>query len=218
MSNKAIALQNCRNVLLKDFSILKGGHFGLLATGVDNFHIHGLTVDTNRDGIDLDCCRNGHVSECTVNSPWDDAICPKSSYALGFARATENVTVTNCLVSGYDIGSLLDATYKRNVTEAPDKDGATGRIKFGTESNGGFKNITVSNCVFDGCRGLAIESVDGAVIEDVTCSNIASIWPDRPFDVAPTIAFVLNLTRLPDSSASPRAISTPGSSSASRQP
>lgn len=59
VGNKAIALKNCRNVLLKDFSILKGGHFGLLATGVDNFHIHGLTVDTNRDGIDLDCCRNG---------------------------------------------------------------------------------------------------------------------------------------------------------------
>lgn len=30
----------------------------------------------------------------------------------------------------------------------------TGRIKFGTESNGGFKNITVSNCVFDRAIGL----------------------------------------------------------------
>src|ERR1039457_6325719 len=34
--NKAIALKNCRNVLLRDFSILHGGHFGVLATGVDN--------------------------------------------------------------------------------------------------------------------------------------------------------------------------------------
>jgi polygalacturonase len=39
----------------------------------------------------------------------------------------------------------------------------TGRIKFGTESNGGFKNITISNCVFDYCRGLALESVDGSI-------------------------------------------------------
>ena len=49
-------------------------------------------------------------------------------------------------------------------------------------------------------------------------TNIASIWPDRPFDVAPTIALVLSRIRLPDCSASPRAISTPGSSSASLQP
>jgi polygalacturonase len=47
-----------------------------------------------------------------------------------------------------------------------------GRIKFGTESNGGFKNITISNCVFDGCFGLTILSVDGAAIEDVSISNI----------------------------------------------
>ena len=49
-------------------------------------------------------------------------------------------------------------------------------------------------------------------------TNIASICPDSPLDVAPTIALVLNRTRLPDCSASPRAISTPGTSSASMQP
>jgi polygalacturonase len=75
-------------------------------------------------------------------------------------------------VSGYDIGSLLDATYKRNVKEAPDHDGPTGRVKFGTESNGGFKNITISNVVFDHCRGLALETVDGGLLEDVTINNI----------------------------------------------
>ena len=50
--------------------------------------------------------------------------------------------------------------------------GPTGRIKFGTESNGGFKNITISNCVFDYCRGLALETVDGALLEDVSITNI----------------------------------------------
>jgi polygalacturonase len=35
-ANKAIALKLCRNVILKDFTILYGGHFGILATGVDN--------------------------------------------------------------------------------------------------------------------------------------------------------------------------------------
>ena len=171
VANKAIALKNCRNVLLRDFSILHGGHFGVLATGVDNFTIDNLKIDTNRDGIDIDCCRNVRASNCSVNSPWDDGICLKSSYALGYARATEMVTITNCLLAGsYQEGTLLDCTWKK--FPEGEKVPRTGRIKFGTESNGGFKNITISNCVFDGCRGLAIESVDGAVIEDVTCTNI----------------------------------------------
>ena len=36
----------------------------------------------------------------------------KSSYALGEARATENVTIDNCMVSGYDLGTLYDGTFK----------------------------------------------------------------------------------------------------------
>ena len=171
VANKAIALKNCRNVLLRDFSILHGGHFGILATGVDNLTIDNLTIDTNRDGMDIDCCRNVRISNCSVNSPWDDAICLKSSFALGYARATEMVTISDCLVAGsYEEGALLDGTWKKFSDDA--KVPRTGRIKFGTESNGGFKNITVSNCVFDGCRGLTIESVDGAVVEDVSCSNL----------------------------------------------
>jgi polygalacturonase len=171
VGNKAIALKNCRNVIFRDFSILKGGHFGLLLTGVDNLTIDNLTIDTDRDGIDIDCCKNVRVSNCFVNAPWDDAICPKSSYALGSSRATENVTITNCYVSGcYELGTLLDGTFKKF---APDfKVPHTGRIKCGTESNGGFKNITISNCVFEGCMGLALESEDGAFCEDIAISNI----------------------------------------------
>ena len=157
MGNKAIALKNCRNVIFRDFSILKGGHFGLLLTGVDNLTIDNLKIDTDRDGMDIDCCKNVRVSNCTVNSPWDDGICPKSSYALGYARATENVTITNCYVTGtYELGTVLDGTCKKFAADA--RVYRTGRIKCGTESNGGFKNITISNCVFDGCHGLALES------------------------------------------------------------
>jgi len=172
VGNKTIALKNCHNVLLRDFSILHGGHFGILATGVDNLTIDNLRIDTNRDGMDIDCCRNVRVSNCSVNSPWDDGICLKSSFALGYARATEMVTISDCLVTGsYQEGTLLDATCKPFPPE--EKVWRTGRIKFGTESNGGFKNITISNCLFEGCHGFAIESVDGAVIEDVSISNIA---------------------------------------------
>jgi polygalacturonase len=172
-ANKAIALKLCRNVILKDFTILYGGHFGILATGVDNLTIDNLKMDTNRDGMDIDCCNNVRISNCTVNSPYDDAICLKSSYALGYAKPTQNVTITNCQVSGYDLGTFYNGTYQRKeFNQVPDQEGPTGRIKFGTESNGGFKNITITNCVFEYCRGLALETVDGALLEDVTISNI----------------------------------------------
>jgi len=170
VGNKAIALKNCRNVLLRDFSALKCGHFVVLATGVDNLTIDNLLIDTDRDGLDIDCCRNVRVSNCTVNSPWDDAICPKSSYALGVARATENVTIANNYVCGYyELGSVLAGTWKKFDEEAPVS--RQGRIKCGTESNGGFKNISITGNVIEGCKGISLESSDGAYIEDIAITG-----------------------------------------------
>ncbi len=173
--NKAIALKLCRNVTIRDITMVRGGHFCILPTGVDNFRIDSLVIDTNRDGINVDCGKNVRISNTTVNSPNDDAIVLKSSYALNVARATENVTIDNCMVSGYDLGTLIDGTFKTGPY------GRTGRIKFGTESNGGFRNIAISNIVFEYCRGLALETVDGGLLEDVTISNITMRNVQMPF-------------------------------------
>ena len=172
VGNKAISLKLCRNVILRDVKMQHCGHFALLATGVDNLTIDNLLIDTNRDGLDIDCCRNVRISNCTVNSPWDDAIVLKASYGLGFFRDTENVTITNCFVSGYDRGSVMNGTYLTDEPQAPDQGYVTGRIKCGTESSGGFKNIAITNCIFEHCRGLALETVDGGVLEDIVISNI----------------------------------------------
>ncbi len=164
--NKSIALKNCRNVLIRDITIAHGGWFAILVSGCNLLTIDNLVIDTNRDGIDLDCCQNTTVSNCRVNSPHDDAIVPKSTLALGYPVVTENMTITNCQVSGYREGTLIDGTMM------PIK-GGTGRIKFGTESTGGFRNITVSNCTFSHCRGLAIEEVDGGIFENITVTNLS---------------------------------------------
>jgi polygalacturonase len=169
VGNKAIALKGCRNVTLRDFSILHGGHFAILATGVDNLTVHNVTLDTNRDGLDIDACRNVHVSDCSVNSPWDDGICLKSSQALGESRLTENVTITGCFVSGYDEGTLLDGTRQCSGRR---RGGPIGRIKLGTEAGGGFRNIAIAGCVFHHSRGIALEQVDGGILEDVVISNV----------------------------------------------
>jgi polygalacturonase len=168
VGDKAIGLKNCFNVLLRDFAVLHGGWFAVLATGVDSITFDNLLIDTERDGLDIDCCHNVHVSNCTINSPSDDAICPKSSYALGYARTTENVTIANCFVTGgYVLGSLIDGTWKKS-----ERGRGNGRIKCGTESNGGFRNIAISNCVLEGSKGIAIETADGAFAEDIAISNI----------------------------------------------
>ncbi len=171
VGNKSIALKNCHNVLLRDFQILHGGHFGILATGVDNLTIDNLKIDTNRDGMDIDCCRNVRIVNTSVNSPWDDGICLKSSYALGFPRPTEWVTIANCFVSGgFMEGTLLDGTFR--PFPSGQRAFHTGRIKCGTESTGGFMNIAISNCIFENCQGLALETVDGAHLEDITVTNL----------------------------------------------
>jgi polygalacturonase len=172
--NKAIGLKNCFNVTIRDVSILHGGHFCILATGVDNLTIDNVRADADRDAFDIDCCKNVRISNCNINSPTDDGLCLKSSFGLGYAKATENVTIVNCHVYGYDHGTLMDGTFKTEFKdEAPDaKHSITGRLKLGTESNGGFKNIAVSNCVFEHSRGICIESADGGIIEDVVMDNI----------------------------------------------
>ena len=165
-ANKAIALKLCKNIVLRDITIKDAGHFAVLPTGCDNMLIDGVTVDSDVDGINLDCCRNVRVSNCSINTPVDNALCLKTSYALGEKRSTENVTITNCLLSGFARGTLLDGTM---VVKGPQN----GSIKFGTESNGDFRNIVISNCVFDACdNALAMGTVDGGTIENVTISNI----------------------------------------------
>jgi polygalacturonase len=173
IGNKILGLKNSRNVTLRDVTLFRGGHFALLATGVDNLTLDNVRVDTNRDGFDIDACHNVSITNCSINSPNDDGLVLKSSFALGKARATENVTIQNCHVFGFDVGTLIDGTRQTTQRAAPDRGGVTGRIKMGTESNGGFRNITIANCTFEHCRGLAIETVDGGPVEDITVSNIS---------------------------------------------
>jgi polygalacturonase len=165
LGNKAIALKLCKNVLIRDVTIFRGGHFAILVTGCDDLTVDNVTMDTDRDGIDIDCCCNTMISNCRINSPNDDGLCPKSTYALGHPVIEDNLTIVNCQVSGFEVGTLL------NGKMIPKRNG-NGRIKFGTESSGGFRNCTIANCTFRACRGLALEEVDGGIMENISINNI----------------------------------------------
>ena len=142
--DKAIALKLCRQVTIRD-----------------------VTIDTNRDGFDIDCCKYMTITNCRINTPHDDALVLKSSYALKKPVLCEHIAISNCNITGYKCGTLLDGTY------VPEPVGwVCGRFKLGTESNGGYRNIALTNCTFMYSSGLAFEEVDQGRMENIVVSNI----------------------------------------------
>ena len=141
---------NCRNVLMDGVTIKDSPMWVQHYLACDDVTIHGINVHSrvngNNDGIDIDGCRRVRISDCDI---WcgDDAIVLKST----LDRTTRDVVVTNCVLS-----TLCNA------------------LKLGTESNGGFENIAISNCTIYDTRlaGIAIEMVDGGVLDRVSISNI----------------------------------------------
>lgn len=165
--DKAIALKLCRLVTIRDITIFRGGHFAIIMTGCDLSTIDNVTIDTNRDGFDIDCCKYMTITNCKINTPRDDALVLKSSYALKKPVLCEHIAISNCVITGYKLGALLDGTYE------PEPVGwVCGRFKLGTESNGGYRNIALTNCTFMYSSGLAFEEVDQGRMENIVVSNI----------------------------------------------
>jgi polygalacturonase len=171
-ANKAIGLKNAHNVVFRDFRIRNGGHMAILGTGVIDWTVDGIVVDTNRDAIDVDACQNVTIRNSVFNSLNDDAIVMKGSFGIGRYLPTRNILIEKDTVSGYDPGSVLDKTYSMQKLVATDRDGPTGRVKFGTEGSSGLDTMTVRDVTFDRSRGFALESVDGAEIKNVIFTNI----------------------------------------------
>ena len=151
---RLIEFRNCDGVKLKNI------HLQNAAAWVQNFkdcrnveldsvHVFSNTF-WNNDGIDLVDCKNARVTNCIINAA-DDGICLKSEDRNSFC---ENIYVANCKV--------------RSSASA---------VKFGTASWGGFKKIVVKDIqVYDTYRSaIAIEAVDGGVIDDVQVSNINAV-------------------------------------------
>ena len=164
-----VRLVTCRQVLVQGISLRNSPMWTQHYLACDDVTIDGLTVsghcNANNDMIDLDCCRNVRMSNCTSDT-LDDGITLKSCAD----RACENITVTNCVVSSW-----------------------CNAIKCGTESNGGFRNIAISNCVVrpsavrsdkgeprPGTSGISLLTVDGGVLENVSISNIVIEGPVTP--------------------------------------
>ncbi len=169
--NKGISLVRCENIVLEGINVLNSGHIAIITEGSSNVLIDSITVDTNRDALDIDCSQNVSVINSRFNSLTDDAIVFKASYGAGIFKSVYNCLVKNCTVSGYDAGSVIAGTYTENKLVATDKDGPTARVKFGTESTCGYNRVTIDGVSFKRSRGFSIEAVDGGDVHDIIFVN-----------------------------------------------
>lgn len=177
--NKGIALVRCKNIVFEDFSVTIGGHFAIIAEGCENLYVNRVLVDTTRDAFDIDCCRDVTVLHTTCNSLTDDGLCLKASFGAGIFKPLQNVLIEDCVVSGYDAGSVYAGEYTRDKLVAQDRCGPTGRVKFGTESTCGYRQVTIRRVRFDRSRGFAMEAVDcssltDVIFEDCLLDNVSS--------------------------------------------
>lgn len=165
--NKGIALVRCKNIVFQDFSVTIGGHFAVITEGCTNLYVDHVLVDTTRDAFDIDCCQDVTVRRTTCNSLTDDGLCLKASFGAGIFMPLQNVLIEDCIVSGYDAGSVYAGEYTRDKLVAEDRCGPTGRVKFGTESTCGYHQVTIRRVKFDRSRGFAMEAVDCSPLTDV---------------------------------------------------
>ena len=165
--NKGIALVRCKNIVLQDFAVTIGGHFAVIAEGCTNLYADHILIDTTRDAFDIDCCQNVTVRHTTCNSLTDDGLCLKASFGAGLYMPTQNVLIEDCIVSGYDAGSVYAKEYTGDKLIAEDRCGPTGRVKLGTESTCGYHQVTIRRVKFDRSRGFALEAVDCSSLTDV---------------------------------------------------
>lgn len=168
----------CKNITVTDVTLLDSPSWVFRIRECDGVKVRGIRIysyiNQNNDGIDIDA-KNVTISDCVIDAE-DDGICLKSD-SKDFL--VENIAITNCI-----IGTNCNA------------------IKFGTSSKGGFKNISISNCVvrwpaeagkvpprtsLKGCEvdaiaeaGIALEVVDGGHMEQVNISNIAMTGIQTP--------------------------------------
>jgi hypothetical protein len=149
-------LNNCRNVLLRDISIVHSPLWSVRLNDCDRVHVHGVFIASdlergvNADGIDIVSSRNVTIADSIIETA-DDAIVLKAIARDGQpARPTENVTVTNCVLTSSSTALMI-----------------------GTETEADIRHVLFNNCVIrNSNKGFGINVQDGATVSDVIVSNL----------------------------------------------
>lgn len=154
-----IKIVRSKHVLIDGITLVNSPSWTVNPVLCEFVRVNGITIlnpvpSPNTDGINPEACRNVHISNSVIDAG-DDCVTLKSGKdELGrrMGRPDENISITNCtMLRGH------------------------GGVVIGSEMSGGVRNVTVSNCVFQGTqRGIRIKSQRGrgGVVEGVTVSNI----------------------------------------------
>ncbi|WP_281233960.1 glycoside hydrolase family 28 protein [Flavobacterium gelatinilyticum] len=151
---KLISFVKCDSIVMTHITLKNSPGWVNCFTDCRNIVVDSMKVESraywNNDGIDVNGCENVRITNCNVNTA-DDGICLKSEVP---GLENNNIYIANCII--------------RSSANA---------VKFGTGSYGSFKNVTIENItVFDTFRSaIAIESVDGAEIENIKVSNVTAV-------------------------------------------
>jgi hypothetical protein len=155
-----IEFWGCRGITLRDITLRHAANWVQTYRDCEDMLIERIKVRSteywNNDGIDLVDCRRVKVLDCDIDSA-DDALCLKSD-PLGEGCA--DITIERC-----KLASRASA------------------LKFGTASHHGFRRIHASDLeVRDTYRSVvAIQSVDGAVVEDIVVERVKAVNTGNAF-------------------------------------
>ncbi|NRA51468.1 MAG: polygalacturonase [Phaeodactylibacter sp.] len=155
-------LISCKRVKVEGLTLSSAGLWLQHYLNCEDLTIHDIKAinhgNFTNDGMNIDGCRNVDISNLDIDSH-DDALVFKST---GPARC-ENITVRNCSLKSH-----------------------CHALKFGTETTGGFQNVDISNISIAASdslhyksgtywrviTGVAIELVDGGIMENISINNL----------------------------------------------
>ncbi|PTY07930.1 glycoside hydrolase family 28 [Opitutaceae bacterium EW11] len=143
----------CQQVRVSGVKLVNAANWVQTYRECDGLTVQGVKVVSttywNNDGLDVVNCRQVLIEDCDIDAA-DDGICLKSDPSAT-ERLCEDVVVRRCRI--------------RSSASA---------FKLGTASHHGFRRIRVENLeVFDTYRSaVALESVDGGVLQDIRVSGV----------------------------------------------
>jgi len=166
--------EHCRNISVRDITLVNnpGG------ASLNCFACTDITIEQFKDywsfagGPNLSCCRNVLLDHVLVVAAQDDPICLK------------NDSFEYCWASRPPVGFLSEHITIRNTTV---RDTDHGAIKIGTGSFGVFRDIHVTNCLFENVTDMfriqlyrpKLAETPRRAIEDVTFTHITMHHVDR---------------------------------------
>ena len=146
---------SCNDVRWEGFTVTQGGNWATHPTYCTDVVIKNVNITGNRDGIDVDSCKNVRIENCDINTG-DDSISLKSGRGLNGARLgkpTEDVLISNCTLRGRSFAC----------------------IGIGSETSGGIRNVRIEHCKLTSRTfGVYVKTRIGraGVIENITGDDL----------------------------------------------